>query len=128
MEQHPEVIANGVQRASGEVTPFNAGDAIAAVADMYPGPIPSSWRARMGKSAKQLLDDGFDPPTVCAALFVAVRRARPDLAESFAVEIQQARTGVLWNWAEYRAFLAGMARQANPELDTIHQALEEYFA
>ena len=117
-----------VVRGSGAVTPFNAGDAVAAACDMYPGPIPSSWKARLGKSAKQLLEDGFDPPSICAALYMAIRRARPDMAESFVVEIAQAKTGVIWSWSEYRQFLVTLARDANPELDTIHRALEEYFA
>jgi len=129
MEQHPEKIAaTGVVRQNGSVTPFNAGDAIAAVVDMYGMPIPRSLKARMGKDAKELLEDGFDPNTVCAAMLWAVKLARPHLVPSLALEMQSAQHGVLGTFPEYQGYLRQLNRQQKPELSSIRTALEEAFA
>lgn len=113
-----------ILRGSGEETPFNAGDAVAVTCDLYRLPIPGAWRARLGKAAKGLLEDGFDPNTVCAALLCSVKRARPDMAPVFAVEISQARAGQEWSWREYRAALKD-AR--GPELSPLYAMLKEAF-
>ncbi len=127
MEKHPEVITNGVVRASGEVTPFNAGDAIAAVVDMYGLPIPREFKARLGKAAKELLEDGFEPNLVCAAMLWAVKLARPHLVPSLALEMQSAQHGVLGTFPEYQSYLRRMNHDQKPELASIRNALREAF-
>ena len=127
MEQHPEKITAGVVRASGEVTAFNAGDAIAAVVDMYGLPIPREIKARLGKAAKELLEDGFEPNLVCAAMLWAVKLARPHLVPSLALEMQSAQHGVLGTFPEYQSYLRKMNHDQNPELSTIRAALEKAF-
>lgn len=127
MEQHPEIITNGVQRASGEVTPFNAGDALAAVIDMYGLPIPREIKARIGKHAKELLEDGFEPNLVCAAMLWAVKLARPHLVPSLALEMQSASHGVLGTFPEYQGYLRNLNHERKPELASIRNALKEAF-
>lgn len=127
MEQHPEVIGNGVERANGSVTPFNAGDAVKATCDMYGLPIPESYRARLGKSAKDLLGSGFDPNVVVAAMLTAVQMARPHLVESFAVEFQNAAAGRAMGWSEYRERVREIEARHNPELQRIYDTLKEAF-
>ena len=128
MEQHPAIAANGVQRASGEVTPFNAGDAIAAVVDMYGLPIPREIKARLGKAAKELLEDGFEPNLVCAAMLWAVKLARPHLVPSLALEMQSAQHGVLGTFPEYQSYLRKMNHDQKPELASIRDALRKAFS
>lgn len=129
MEKHPEKIAaTGVVRADGSMTPFNAGDAMAAVCDMYGLPIPREVKARIGKSAKELLEDGFDPNTVCAAMLWAVKLARPHLVPSLALEMQSAQHGVLGTFPEYQGYLRNLNYERRPELATIRNALQEAFA
>jgi hypothetical protein len=125
VEKHPEKLAEGVVRADGTTTPFNAGDAIAAVAEMYAMPIPSRIKARLGASAKQLLADGFQPNVVCSAMLMAVKMARPHLMESFALEMQTAASGQLIGFPEYRAALQKLNADNRPELQSLYQALEE---
>jgi hypothetical protein len=129
MEVHPEKISSdGVVRRSGEVTPFNAGDAIAAVCEMYGNPIPSQWRARLGKQAKELLDDGFKPNLVVAAMLTAVRMARPHLVTSFVMEMQNAQTGQTIDWTEYRRRLHALRTTVDPSRQRILDALRKEFA
>lgn len=128
MERHPEKISStGVVRADGSVTPFNAGDAVAAVAELYGRPIPRSFRARIGKDAKELLEDGFDPNIVCAAMLAALKLARPNLVPSIALEMHSAAEGDLLTFDQYRSDLRRLNSERNPALRRIHQALEEAF-
>lgn len=127
VEKHPERLGNGIVRGSGETTPFNAGDVLAAVCEMYPGPIPRSHRARLGKAAKELLEDGFEPQTVCAAVLQAVRMARPGMAADFALEMQNAKLGVSSTWSEYRVSLARLNDSQRPEVQAIYRVLEGAF-
>ena len=129
METHPDKISSdGVVRRNGEVTPFNAGDCIAAVCEMYDGPIPSQWRARLGKDAKQLLEDGFKPNLVVAAALTAVRMARPHLVVSFVMEMQNAQTGQMIDWGEYRRGLHQVRVTSDPSRQRILEALRKEFA
>lgn len=129
MEKHPEKIAaTGVVRADGSVTPFNAGDAMAAVIEMYALPIPRSFKARLGKEAKLLLEDGFDPNIVCASMLWALKLGRPHLVPSLAVEIQAADHGLLGTFSEYRSHLRRLDYERKPELSSIRKALEEAFS
>lgn len=127
MEQHPERITEGVVRSDGRTTPFNAGDAMAAVVEMYALPIPSSFKARLGKAAKELLEDGFSPAVVVSAMLSALRLARPHLVQSLAVEIQAASHGQLGNFLEYRTWLQRLNKESNPELRSIYDTLKEGF-
>ena len=127
MEKHPEVIQNGVTRASGEVTPFNAGDAIAAVVDMYGLPMLPAWKARIGKDAKELLESGFSPNVVVVAMLTAVQMARPHLVQSFAVEFQNEAAGVAVDWSGYRRRLHEVRTANSPGLQRVYDALEEAF-
>lgn len=128
MEKHPEKIAvTGVTRADGTVTPFNAGDALAAVIDMYGLPIPREIKARIGKAAKELLEDGFEPNVVCAAMLWAVKLARPHLVPSLALEMQSAQHGVLGTFPEYQSYLRRLNHEQNPALTSIREALKGAF-
>lgn len=131
MEQHPEVITEqGIVRKSGEVTPFNAGDAMARVMEVYNDPIPRRDRPRLGKAAKELLEDGFAPDVVCLALLRALYRSRIDLCERFAMEVQNAAKGNHLSYAEDRTRLEALSRQRRWESsnDPITTALREEVA
>lgn len=129
MEKHPErkISETGVMRADGSVTPFNAGDAVAAVVDMYGLPIPREFKARIGKAAKELLEDGFDPNIVCAAMLWAIKLARPHLVPNLALEMQSAQHGVLGTFPEYQGYLQALNRERKPELTAIRDALKGAF-
>lgn len=128
MEKHPEKSTKtGVTRADGSITPFNAGDAVAAVVDMYGLPIPRSFKARIGKSAKELLEDGFEPNVVCAAMLWAIKLARPHLVENLALEMQSAQHGVLGTFPEYQGYLQRLNRQQDPGMESIRTALKGAF-
>lgn len=128
MERHPETLAGeGVVRRHGKVTPFNAADALAIVLDEYGQPVPRQHKARLGKAAKELLEDGFDPQTVCRALLIAVYRARVDLAPTIALELQSAVGGKYLGWKRYQADLESLSRRSRPE-DAIRRALREEFS
>lgn len=102
---HPDRLpAGGIVRKSGAMTPFNAADAVAATVDLCRERqimLPTTFRARLGKAAKACLEGGASPEMTVAALFVAVRRARPDLVENILVEMQAAAQG---EWLGYREF------------------------
>jgi len=127
MEQHPEVIKDGVARKDGTTTPFNAGDALAAVLDMYAQPVPRQHVARLGKAAKELLEDGFDPQTTCQAMLLALLRARVDLTTTIALEIQNAHGGRHLSWTAYQNELAVYNRQGKPP-SVIRDALLKEFS
>jgi hypothetical protein len=94
MEKHPEKITQGVERRDGSVTPFNAGDAIAAVVDVCREkriPLAPSIRARLGKGAKALIEADFPPEIVVSACVVAVRTGWFGSVESIAQEIVVAK-------------------------------------
>lgn len=128
MEKHPEKIAaTGVTRADGSVTPFNAGDAIAAIVDMYGLPMLPAWKARIGKDAKDLLDAGFPPNIVVLAGLTAVQMARPGMVQNFAVEFLNEVEGMGMDWTAYRRRLHGVGRASDPARQRIFNALEEAF-
>lgn len=104
-----------IVRAGGEETPFNAGDAVAAAIEVYGMPIPGQIKARLGKGAKELLKDGFEPETVVAAVVAAIRMARPHLVASFGLEIQTAKAGVAVDWGEYRNAIRRLNAENKPQ-------------
>lgn len=56
--------------------------------------IPSALRARLGKSAKALLADGFTPEQVVTGLAQSVKRGRVDLTENLIMERQLREKGL----------------------------------
>jgi len=120
MERHPEKIAvDGITRKDGSVTPFNAADAVAAVCDAaaeHGIHIPPTLRARAGKTAKQLLEDGFSAPQVVTAMVIAIRRGRVDLIEQVALDVQAAGAG--WSMSP---------KQYYRELDDLRELASSYF-
>lgn len=112
-----------VERASGKPTPFNASDALKAVCEMHPVPIPSSHRARLGKAAKELLDDGFEVKFVCAAMLHAVQRARPDMVQTFALQLANASVGIAPTWRQWNDGLQRLSSASDPELSSIYNTL-----
>ena len=129
MEQHPEKIAAmGVVRQNGSVTPFNAGDALAAVVELYGLPMLPAWKARIGKDAKELLEADFAPNVVVVAMLTAVQMGRPHLVQNFAVEFQNSAAGVAVDWAGYRRRLHEVGRANDPGRQRIFNALQEAFA
>jgi hypothetical protein len=132
MDNHPERIRQGVTRADGSTTPFNAGDAIAAVSDLCSAQgvrVPPTLRARLGKSAKVCLADGFDPEIVVAALFLAARRGRVSLVEEILLDLQWAKSGQHLGPIEYRKALQDASeliqmREGTSLIDTYIQKKE----
>lgn len=127
MERHPEKLSEGVVRKNGELTPFNAGDAVAAVCDLYGSPIPSSIKPRLGKAAKGLLEDGFHPSVICRALLLAVRKGRPDLVDQFALDVQNADKGEYLTWDRYQQEIKSYNRSQRADLEPIRRALRKEF-
>lgn len=108
MEEHPDVIEEGILRASGKMTPANAGDVIAAVTDLFAEkkiPIASRHKGIIGKQAKELLDDGFDFGTVTVAAVMALRRSEPQNLHFIASDLVMARAGERMTRREYERAL-----------------------
>ena len=112
-------------RADGSVTPFNAGDAVAAVSDMYGLPMLPSWKARLGKDAKLLLENDFPPNVIVVAMLTALQMARPHMVQAFAVEFQNEAAGKAMDWGDYRRRLHEVGRGNNPGRQKIFNALQE---
>lgn len=99
MEQEPLFPSTDVVRRDGTVTPFNAGDAVAAVMDLCRLDdirVPPRLRARLGRTAKECLEDGYKPEEVVTAMVQALRRGRVDLTEQMLLErdLHEKRGGV----------------------------------
>jgi hypothetical protein len=96
VERHPEKLSEGVVRRNGEVTPWNAGDAVAATVDFCRTrgiPLAPSIRARLGKAAKALLESDFPPNVVVASCVVAIRTGWFGSVETIAQEMAVAQAG-----------------------------------
>lgn len=104
MEHHPERRNEGITRKNGEVTPWNAGDILAAVVEAFSEmgiPIASRHRAIIGKQAKELLADGFDPHTLILAAAISLKRMEPQNLHFIAGDLVMARGGVRMTRREY---------------------------
>jgi len=108
METHPERIQNGIARADGSVTPFNAGDAVpAAVALCRESRIllPPQIKARLGKGAKALLDSEYPPAIVVSACVAAIRTGWYGSVESIGLDMLVAQEGQRVTRTEYQQAL-----------------------
>jgi len=108
MEKYPERLNNGMVRANGEITPFNAGDAIAALSaycDAEGIILAPKTKARVGKSAKALLQAGFPPGIVVRACARAVETNWIGSVEDIAQEMQVLSVGKRMSRAQYRESL-----------------------
>jgi len=114
VENHPEVVDEGVVDRNGVVRPWNAADCVAAVVDtlrLYDVPIVRSWRGIVGRRAKELLDDGFAPEVVVASCVIAIRRGQPQIAHCIAMDAMLVQQGQHLSRMEYdREIAAAKAR------------------
>lgn len=114
MEKHPDVIEAGVARASGEVTPFNAGDAIAATVDVCREmgiPVAPQIKARLGKGSKGLLEAGFEPKVVVASCVHAIKTGWFGSVETIAQEMVVALAGERVGREEHKRILSQLSHQ-----------------
>lgn len=140
MERHPEKLSEGIVRRKRSeqlslvpddenpyITPFNAGDAMARVMQEYGDPVPRRLRARLARAAKELLEDGYSETITCVALMRCLYRARVDLAEQYALELQNAAGGRHVSYAEDRTRIEAFNRQQRWEKgeDPIIRALKK---
>lgn len=131
MEKHPERLGEGVVRKSGEITPFNAGDAVAATVDVCREmgiPVAPSIKARLGKGAKGLLESGFDPKIVCAAMVIAIRTGWFGSVESIAQEMVVATAGGRMARSEYQRALAETSTKLAHSESRVWQTMREEMA
>ena len=108
MEEHPEVLSEGIVRRSGEITPLNAADILAIVIDRFAAngiPLTSQAKGMIARQAKQLLDDGFDYTTIIVAAVMAVRRGMPQGVHWIAADLVTARGGLRMTRREYEKAL-----------------------
>lgn len=128
VERHPEKIANGVQRANGSVTPFNAADAVAAAVDVSRDkgyPLAPAIRARLGKGAKALLSADFPPAVVVSACVIAIRTGWFGSVESIGQEILVAKAGDRINRQQFQQALDQTTHQINTADSPVWQAMRE---
>lgn len=131
MERHPEKLNEGVVRKNGQVTPWNAGDAVAATVDACREmgiPVAPSIRARLGKGAKALLEAGFDPAIVVAASVLAIETGWFGSVESIAQELVVASTGQRRSRNEYQRALAEVSSQLANSESVVWQTMREEMA
>lgn len=84
--------------------------------------IPGRWKAMIGKQAKELLGDGFDPETILVAAVAALRRGEPHRMFWIAGDLSLAKGGALMSRAEYRSQIADAALRLSIPADE-YQAL-----
>jgi hypothetical protein len=105
MEEHPEIPDNeGLVRANGSITPWNAADILAAVIDVFTEnnvPITSRAKGMIGRQAKELLEDGFDHSTIVVAAVTVLRRGDPHNLHFVAQDLVMARAGRRMTRREY---------------------------
>lgn len=131
MERHPDVIPNGIVRKSGEVTPFNAGDAIAATVELCREigiPVAPQVKARLGKASKGLVDAGFPPTVVVSACVVAIKTGWFGSVESIAQEMVVAQAGERMARSEYQRALAETHHQVSRSESPVWQMMREEMA
>ena len=131
MEQHPEVIQQGIERASGERTPFNAGDAVGAAVDVCTDlgfPVAPSVKARIGKGAKALIGAGFDPQIVTSAMVIAIRTGWFGSVETIAQEMVVAQAGSRIGRSEYQQVLAATSTRISKAESPVWQTMREEMA
>lgn len=131
METHPDVLEHGIKRASGEITPFNAGDAVGAAVDVCREmgfPVAPQVKARLGKGAKALTEAGFKPKTVILAMVTAIRTGWIGSVETIAQEIVVAEAGQSMGREEYRQSLAAFSHQVAKSDSPIWQTMREEMA
>jgi hypothetical protein len=117
-----------VQRRSGEITSFNAGDAVAAVIDIFREqgvPLAPSIRARLGKGAKALLEAEFQPSLVVAACVVAIRTGWFGSVETIAQEMAVAQAGSTISRSEFQAALAETTHKIETSESRVWQLMRE---
>lgn len=132
MEKHPEQLAlQGLQRASGDATPFNAGDAIACTIDVCREmgfPVAPSIKARLGKGSKGLIEAGFTPDVVVAACVVAIRTGWFGSVETIAQEMVVASQGGRMARSEYQRALAETSTKISKADSPVWQAMRSEMA
>lgn len=131
MERHPERLTDGVVRANGTVTPWNAGDAVAATVDACRAmgiPVAPSIKARLGKAAKSLLECGFDPQTVVAASVLAIETGWFGSVESIAQELVVAAAGQRRSRNEYQRALSEVNAHLATSDSVVWQTMREEIA
>jgi hypothetical protein len=131
MEQHPDVLPNGIVRKSGEVTAFNAGDVIAATVDLCREmgvPLAPQVKARLGKGSKGLIEAGFPPNIVVSACVVAIRTGWFGSVETIAQEMVVAAAGSRIGRAEYQQVLAATATRISKADSPVWQTMREEMA
>lgn len=131
MEQHPDVIHDGIVRKSGEVTPFNAGDAVAATVDVCKAlgfPVAPQIKARVGKGAKALLEADFSPRIVVASCVHAIKTGWFGSVESIAQEMVVALSGERVGRDEHKRILAELSHQMDRRDSLVWQTMREEMA
>lgn len=131
MEQHPDVIPAEIVRKSGEVTPFNAGDAIAATVDVCRDmgiPVAPQVKARLGKGSKGLLEAGFPPNVVVSACVVAIRTGWFGSVETIAQEMVVAIQGGRIGRSEYQREIAATSTRISKADSPVWQTMREEMA
>lgn len=128
MEIHPERMENGIVRRDGSVTPFNAGDAIAVVADYcrdHGIPLAPSVKARIGKGAKALLASNFPPEVIILACTTALRTGWYGSVETIAQDIVVTKQGERASRQQYQRTLDDLARRLEIADSPVWQAMRE---
>jgi len=99
-----DLRGEGVTRRNGEITPYNAGDVVAAITSIFAEqgiPLAGRFRGMMGRHAKDLLESGFDYSTVVVAGVMACKRGVPQHMTFIAQDLVMARAGVKMSRREY---------------------------
>ena len=131
MEKHPARVEDGIVRKSGEITPFNAGDAVAATVDVCREmgiPVAPSIKARLGKGAKALLDADFGPDVVVASCVHAIKTGWFGSVESIAQEMVVALSGERVGRDEHKRILAELSHQMDQRESRVWQIMRDEMA
>ena len=118
-------------RSCGEVTKAVTGaDVVAAVVDtmrLHDVPIPGSFKARIGKHAKELLADGYDADTVLTAALIAIRRGEPGAVPGIALDLKLATSGQHMTRQDSRREVATVKATLDPVKRGFSEALDRIY-
>lgn len=95
----------------------NAGEIVGAMVDtlrVYNVPVTGRAKGMIGRQAKELLVDGFEPDVILAASVLALRRGEPQNMHFIAQDIVLMQAGQLLSRKDYRDELGRAAAQLNP--------------
>lgn len=86
--------------------------------------LPPAWLGVIGRNAKQLFEEGFEPDMIVAAAWMSVLRGKPTLMQYIAGDLALASSGMRMSRAEYETKLAIYGAEKSQQRDLLAEQRE----